>query len=82
MVAVTHHILSCILPRRNKNVVPGQRQQQSQRNHIKFKVPNNNGENLLREKKTKLTVKTCKRENRLDCVHMPFRCLVLSLVQR
>lgn len=47
----THDILPRILPRRDENVVPGQRQKQSQRNHIKIKVPDNNGENLSKEKK-------------------------------
>ena len=49
----THHVLPGILPRCDKDIVPGQRQQQSQRNHIEFKVPNNDDKKLWRgEKKT------------------------------
>lgn len=54
---VTHHILPGILPRCNEDVVPGQRQQQSHRNQIEFKVPNNNDKNLIREKKKRKTVR-------------------------
>lgn len=46
-VEATHDILSRILPRCDKDVGPGQRQQQSQRNHINLKVPNNDDEDLL-----------------------------------
>lgn len=43
---VPHHILPGVLPRWDEDVVPGQGQQQSQGNHVEFKVPNDDDKKL------------------------------------
>lgn len=71
----THHVLPGILPRCDEDIVPGQRQQQSQRNHIEFKVPNNDDKKLWRGRKHKTVsrrkVVTKKKKNSVceECIH-------------
>lgn len=49
----THHILPGVLPRCDEDVVPGQGQQQSQGNHVEFKVPNDDDKELRSRERDK-----------------------------
>lgn len=45
----THHVsLSAILSRSDEDVIPGQQEQQSQRDHVELKVPHHHYEELSR----------------------------------
>lgn len=48
-VTSTHHVsLSAVLSRGDEDVVPGQQEQQSQRDHAELKVPHHHYEELSR----------------------------------
>ena len=59
---VAHHILPGVLPRRDEDVVPGQRQHQRQWDHVELEVPNQDDKKLTREKEKTKTLR--KREAR------------------
>lgn len=65
---VTHHVLPGILPRHNEDVVPGQRQQQSHRNHIEFKVPNNDDKKLKKGENKNVRKRKAETKKWKQCV--------------
>lgn len=65
----THHIsLSRVLPWSNENVVPGQRHQKNQRDHIELKIPHNHNEKLQKER-TKWMNKQKERTSFWRCIY-------------
>lgn len=82
----THHVsLSAVLSRSDEDVIPGQQEQQSQRDHAELKVPHHHDEELSRwtERKKRLDVKE-QNSGKGHTGHSfnPAHCFIFSLQSR
>lgn len=70
-VCAPHHILPGILPRCDEDVVPDQGQQQSQGNHVEFKVPHDD-DKKLRSRERRQNVSAGEKGKPTKCVKVAY----------